>query len=492
MAQGPAGPAPVQMRRGGIVQHFQSGSTDTAVTATPEEEPPSASERLRDAAQLAQLQILNQRPMAVPSLQSAMESRLPAYESLLGTGDKESMRSQMLFDIAQAALGFAGNVGPQGQPMRGSFASRAAQAFSGVPASISSRLAENEKQRQAVRLAALQAGEADIKSVRESNLALEKERRDMLTKMAEEGDSGWGTSLQGRSMAKINSLIEGFMADELGPAGDRDFLFAVTQLRQPQLVTDPLTGTQQLVPSELPPFVLDALEMRNMLPEDMRATGAPLSKGQQALEVSPNTPPWDADPLGVNPVAQIYFQGDTPSFWNAASGTGIFNTIPRGLARVPIIGNFLGNKETVEADTFLEAGKNQIVNGLRAETDRFTNAERQQILKEIDVVFEAIDTPEIFRLRLMGLDDLLQQKQREYQSAYNNVRLPAETRRDAASNSNTVHNIRIMLGVPPHVSSGNDPRLQTFLDLLPPGTPIYNTEGGRLESKVVPQRTGVQ
>jgi hypothetical protein len=57
------------------------------------------------------------------------------YQELLGS-DPSNTQAQMLFDIGQAALGYAGNVGPDGQPLRGSAAARLAGATRELPGRI--------------------------------------------------------------------------------------------------------------------------------------------------------------------------------------------------------------------------------------------------------------------------------------------------------------------------------------------------------------------
>jgi hypothetical protein len=84
-----------------------------------------------------------------------MDEALPMYQELLGS-DPSNTQAQMLFDIGQAALGYAGNVGPDGQPLRGSAAARLAGATRELPGRIGARAAGMAKEEQALRMAALQ------------------------------------------------------------------------------------------------------------------------------------------------------------------------------------------------------------------------------------------------------------------------------------------------------------------------------------------------
>lgn len=156
---GGVGSLPMGMAEGGIVQNFQDGSGEAGVTpATGAASLTNIDPALIQAARERQLALL-QAPAV--DLMARTAELTPTYQDILGTGDKDAIRAQMLFDIGQAALGFAGNVGPQGQALRGSMAARLAQATSALPGQIGARTAELRKGEQAARLAALQAAQAE-------------------------------------------------------------------------------------------------------------------------------------------------------------------------------------------------------------------------------------------------------------------------------------------------------------------------------------------
>ena len=90
----------------------------------------------------------------------------------------------MLFDIAQAALNFGGNVSPQGQPLRGSMAARLAGATSELPGKIGSRVAEMRKGDQTARLAAMQAAQGEIDAARAANVRLGEDQMGLITDIA--------------------------------------------------------------------------------------------------------------------------------------------------------------------------------------------------------------------------------------------------------------------------------------------------------------------
>lgn len=156
------GPAPMAMANGGMVQYFQQGSGPEAVTQfdqTPPDTRLSAFPVEEIQAALARIQ--SQRSQSsIPTIQEGVAKNLPMYQELLGSDPKDT-QAQMLFDIGQAALGYAGNVGPDGQPLRGSAAARLAGATRELPGRIGARAEGMSKEAQALKMAALQQAQAE-------------------------------------------------------------------------------------------------------------------------------------------------------------------------------------------------------------------------------------------------------------------------------------------------------------------------------------------
>lgn len=175
MDQGPMPPMP--MAKGGEVKYFQEGgdasTTTTESTMSYSDYPPELVERAKQI----YLQQFAQGPteVPIPDLMTRTKELQPQFAELLGTGDKETARGQMMLDIAQAALNFAGNVGPGGQPLVGSMASRLAGAASQLPAQIGARVSEARKGEQQATLAALQQAQSEV-STAQALSAAEKER----------------------------------------------------------------------------------------------------------------------------------------------------------------------------------------------------------------------------------------------------------------------------------------------------------------------------
>ena len=175
---GGVGSLPMGMAEGGIVQNFQQGSVE------PQGSDPGGVTPAVSPADEYIARILAKQPSTVPDLMTRTQELTPQYADILGTADKDAIRAQMLFDIGQAALGFAGNVGPQGQALRGSMAARLAQATSALPGQIGARTAELRKGEQAARLAALQGAQAERDAAIAANLALAERQQDVAMEMA--------------------------------------------------------------------------------------------------------------------------------------------------------------------------------------------------------------------------------------------------------------------------------------------------------------------
>lgn len=192
---GPAGPVP--MARGGLVQRFSDGSDEEGVTQADTRDdmprmPSEAAARLLDpqtkaALRAEYLRLLAPRTAApVPTLEAAMQARVPEYERLLG--DTRSMaQGQVLLDLAQRAFGYAANVDEQGRPLGGSQASRMLAAFRGVPGTLAAAGAEISKAERATKLAALQAAEKDIAAAQARTARGEQARETAILNAARSG-----------------------------------------------------------------------------------------------------------------------------------------------------------------------------------------------------------------------------------------------------------------------------------------------------------------
>lgn len=469
---------PLQMNKGGIVQYFQDGSDgegETPVSNSPFSN--DVASQYRDEVQAYITNLMNQTPMAVPSLQQSMQERLPMYEKLLGTGDKDSMRAAMLFDIAQTALGYAGNVGPQGQPLRGSAAARLAGAASALPGQIGERLAAQQQQDQAVRLAALQAAEKDVQAIREANLDLTKEQRSLMSSLARSPtgstSSAFGSSMEGRARAYVTENYDLYAQGLLSPEEKAQFEMAVSILQQPRTETDPITQRTVRITPTLPDFVEDAL------------AAAGMSSGQAGEEQTL----LQRDPLSVNPRTDSYYEQGMPSLFNAATAVGPIPALKAFVFQTPILNTVATSDagNVTQGRQFIESVKNALTAGFEAGTDRFSNTERQQLLDDLNVLASVIDTPEAFQTRLFALDDALQGFQEAALSTYRNTGMPAEDSRAAARKLADIHEIRALVGAPLHINGMSDPRANNIIRNNPVGTPLYLLDSNGMRMGAITQ-----
>jgi hypothetical protein len=473
---------PLQMARGGIVQYFQDGSDEDGVTPFPmalTSSTRTVSQRMRDAAEDQMIQFMRQGPSPVRSLQEAMQDRVPMYEELLGVGDKDAMRANMLFDIAQTALGYAANVGPDGQPLRGSQAARLAGATRALPGQISSRVAGQQQQQQAVRMAALQAAEKELEGVRASNAALAKEQRQLMGTISTSETMGQASLTVPKAWGIVDAMPPKILDGTATPEEARLFETAMAIVTQAKEYIDPLTGQLVTSRSEVPAHAQDAAAVLNS--ERPEGAARVPSGARQTPELGRMSEPEDQylplslrNPLTIaNPRTEDYGQPGVASLFNAAdNATGPVSTISAGLFRTPGLSALASQTagQAVEARTFVRLTTNAIIEGFKSNTDRFTAEERRNLQSVLDTLPGLIDTPDRYRQNLFALDELLQANQEAALSRYRNTDLNMNARRAAQESAATIHEIRTLVGVPLHVNDSRDPRLMDIVRRYPVGT----------------------
>lgn len=498
---------PMQMARGGIVQHFQDGSDEGGVTPFPmalSSSTRTVSQRLRDAADDELIQFAQRRPLEVPSLQAAMQDRLPMYEELLGTGNTDAMKSNMLFDIAQSALGFASNTGPQGQPLRGSAAARLAGATQALPGQLGARLTAQQQQDQAVRMLALQAAEKDLQGVREANTAQNREQRQLLSSVSrsltDSETMAQATLTPARAQATVNSLARPITTGTATPAQIDLFASSMAMLSTPKEITNVLTGEVTTETPRFPAHVLDAVDVLNQS-SPLERPMVPLGGSPSTIKETPepmdqNVPPSAIEPLIIaNPGTENYGQPNVANFFNAADdATGFIPVLSAGVFRIPVLNNFARDtaRQEVEAQQFVEMATSALVEAFNANTDRFTQTEREYLLKNLNTLPRLMDNPTAFRSTLFALDDLLQLKQEASLRNYRDSNLAPAVQLDFQKQAVAIHDARLLLGVPLHVNSLQDPRASQIILRYPVGTSfvVRNTVGsdGRPQFGVVTEK----
>jgi hypothetical protein len=168
--------------RGGVVQHFQNGSTEEVVSSAGR----YPAETVQGANAYIQ-QLLEQEPSAANiDLATAMNSEAELYKTLgLGTDPKDA-QAQMLFDIGQAAFGYAGNVGADGRPMQGSAAARLSQSLGPLAGRVGARAGQMSKEAQALKMMALKGAQDKIATAQAADAALAARQGDLALDIAKQ------------------------------------------------------------------------------------------------------------------------------------------------------------------------------------------------------------------------------------------------------------------------------------------------------------------
>lgn len=125
----------------------------------PKDEATVISEQRTAAAQRSEQEVST----PLDPLRQAYERRAALYGEIYGDPDqrRQEAKTRILLEVAERGLALAGGRTPEGQPTTGSFVSQAAQAFAGLPRTIGAEAAAITEQDRAMRMAQLQAAEAE-------------------------------------------------------------------------------------------------------------------------------------------------------------------------------------------------------------------------------------------------------------------------------------------------------------------------------------------
>lgn len=493
-AQGPQ--PPMGMARGGYVQNFSDGSDEDGVEAQ-DNQPSSramtdtgiASRLLtpeqREAAKKALFDVFAPAKASTKTMESRVADATQMYQRLLGQ-DKSTTQAQMLFDLAGAGLALAGNVDPRtGQPLRGSFAARLAGAASQLPAQIGARASEAEKMAQQIKFLGIQAAEKE----RESERAALLKREGMLQQLGLgilRGETQEETARiranapkpsTGLTAAKMNELmsnkplVEAFAAGEDTPQTTQ-LEFAIRDYTQPKTVMmyDPQTQKERPFTTQntLPDFLQNAVIAR------AKALGSrPTATAPAAAAPAASTAPGAAPAAASTAAAPVPMAQGAPApqpgqvvptnlYRLASTGTGPLNMLRAGISRIPIVGGVVDPKYE-QSKTEIENSVAQMVKGLQ-ETTRLSNAEREDILKDLSVLPRFIDRPEAFQNRLIALDNVIAGIEQGAVSRSGEANIGATKRQEAELKISEVRRIRQMIGIPVRVYTVEQARA------LPSGT----------------------
>ena len=485
-AQGMAPPQgqPMAMAKGGYVQNFQVGSDEEGVT--PPEQSPSEDLMLYPpdilaAAKKASSSLFNQAPATVPTLESAMQSRLPEYTRLLGE-DRGASQAQMLLELGQRAFNFASNTDDAGRPLRGGFASRLAGAVKTLPAAMGKRLDEIAKIDRQLKVIALQQGEKDIDRVTAQNAELQKRKSSLMGQVltaqgridakeaGKKSPSLFGTSREGLQLETISQLAPLFAAGSLLPQEERAFLIQVEDYTQERKTryNDPESGLlkEEISKKKLPSFVMDALAKRP--PGGPGASGSTpaLTPPPGAGTAKPSSAPLGATSTNVAPdVFQVASVAPKSTFFDLAStGTGFVPVLVAGVARnVPIDAAGKIAPDFQVSTAMLELMTNRVVNVLQ-ENPRFAEGERKQILGELRTAPRVFSNKSGYINQLIAVDNAVKGLQSRAERVRDEPKNGIPARQDAIKKLEDIASIRELFGIEQRIVT--DP---TVWKTLPPG-----------------------
>ena len=495
-------PPPVGMARGGYVQHFQEGSDKEGVTPETDNATYAYSPEMVQQAQAEIAKLLAEKPVAPPSLDRAMASRIPQYKAILG-GSKDLTQAQMLFDLAGGFLNVAAGTDAEGRPIRGapSSAMRLAAGLKNVPAMVGARAAEYQKSDRDVKLLAMQAGEKDIALAREYNYKLIEGQRKVQMEIikAEAKVRGatakgmFGTGLKAQAWDFLTKNAPGYAAGILTPDQDRAFSTSFAVVNEPQYYQDEITGKWLSRRPDIPSFITDAFNQRSKIPVPSKGkvsvTEAPpvsvspppaSSKAAPAVSTVSEvpTPSIETSPTAdkapaVTPMAANARK--SPTLWQLTGVlTGPIPTVKDVISSVPGFGNV--GKEVTTARTAYLGEFRQLVAALQT-SPVYAQGERKDIESELGIKPKFFDDPAKLRNRLIGIDNFLLGKYNDAKINATNSNLPVKDRQDYLRISKLIEDFRPKLGVPVRVYSIDE------VNKLPSGTPfLWNGNDARVKN----------
>jgi hypothetical protein len=118
-----------------------------------------------------------------------------------------------------------------------------------------------------------------------------------------------------------------------------------------------------------------------------------------------------------------------------------------------------------QARSFVTTAVNDLVGNLRT-NDRFTENERKEIKREIDIGPAFFDSPAALRNRMIGISEFLDKKLIDATAQAADSTLPVNIRKDAADRMSDMQKFKSTLGVPIRVYSLED------VQALPDNTPF--------------------
>lgn len=467
----PEGMPPIQMKDGGYVQRFQDGSDEEGVTPY-EEDTSSLGMRLPpellEYARQGYSRMLTQPTSTMPDLKATTLEREQMYRDLLGE-DKESRQAQLLLMLGQKGLQLAGNVDAQGRPLRGSTLSRFATVASEIPGAVGQFISEEDKNKRAIRMAAIQAAEKEREQVREGNVKLVETQRkafgDILKNSGKSPSSMFGKGSWDWSVINAPGLLQAYADGETTPEEDNLITSAASRLLRPstEIYTNDLGNkVTRTIPGYNLPFLTDALAARRALDQ---SGGRPGPQTQGTVPAGPNTVSPEAAVAPEAPAAPAPVAGRTRKLWDMAPNLSFIQAAAAGIAQnVPLAG---GMAEQAQQDkTYFENSVRELIKVLQ-NNPRFAEGERAAIEKELDLSPRFMRDENALRNTFVGVDKFLEDKLRDSQAVLSDPANTPEAKKFASDSIDAIVNFREKLGVPVRVYSLEEVRK------LPPGTPFF-------------------
>ena len=383
----PPGPPPLQMARGGIVQRFSVG------TPAPDEEQdggvsaignPSAAEESATLDLDTLMKLYNASARQMPKLKDVYAEKERTYRDVLGSNQSDLSRLNLLTSLAERGFAYAANVDPiTGQPMRGSQLSRLAGAARGLPTEIMKTAAAQRAEDRGIKMAALNAAEASLTARQKAEYDIAKE------KAKRAGNYGLGTSWQANRMTLLNTLLPDYEAGTL-PEDQRNMF---------EMLADTMKSTSTYTNEKG-----DVITRVTGVPERLKEA---LEKGRGKERVSGGAPGVGAVE-GVSAVeAAPTAKEDLPTMVSMIGrATGPVNVTATFLERYS--GGLLNDVKpgAMQADAFVSLAQNRLNRAL-AENPRFSEGERDQIQRTLDLLPGILKGEGAFVNRAIGLDALL-------------------------------------------------------------------------------------
>lgn len=527
---------PVQMAKGGIIQHFQSGDEVRSSGAGVSNEDNASSIQYSPGVEASADRLIQelfaQRPENIPSLPIRAEELSRDYAKLLGSS-KEGLKSQALFDLASLGFSYAANIDPvTGKPMSGSPFARFAQASRAAPGILGKYAAEGRKEERELKLLGLKGAQSEREAALERNAKLIEEKRKAAVKIAEtKGKSRFSKNDFGYEILTTPGLVSDWATGKTNMQQNMLVESAITDLLKPitEDIIDPKNNQvigKRIKPGSMMPFVKDALsqwgDRQGMsydqviriftdptarsqgrtaapAPAGVAAPGEVQVSGVSALPAAPTA----GEATGLAEITTVEKGENVPigqKFQQISSNLPgdrlVDRMMEQGLIKEPPKGLFwqfgkiagpasglanlistipgLGDpfSEVSMARTEAASAQEALVSAFIKSTNK-GEKEQQRIEQRYRILPDAFEDPYRLRNRIVAFDQEITASINELRASANNLSLSREQRRDADMRIQDLESIRRKLNVPVVANTNEE------VEALPEGT-IFLWKGTQL------------